>query len=395
MRFSWLAACFVVGLGLCSTAAAVAPNPLESAYWRFEEGSANSPVNSAVADPVKDSINQNHLDAFNAAAAPTYTTNKAPTALKSGLANSLALDFIRQPGANDDLFTLHADGEHGKGLAKKINNGIIAPGGGFTIEGAFNTTSTTEFQTIIGKEGRPGLGRLGGDFIENLPTLSVKTRGDNQLLQIEQWDGAGNLVQVSSLAAIQPSTDVQHWYYFAVVNTGSTLSLYLDSNDSMGYQLQGTTPVSGALFQGLAAATAGDYNANGTVDAADYTVWRDKLGSSTTLPNDSTPGTVVQADYDVWKSNFGMTGGGTADWDHSWTVGRGQFGGGVADFFDGAIDEVRITNTALAPSQFLFAPPGAGSGASVPEPAGIVLAILATGALATMRRRMHRVRMGN
>jgi hypothetical protein len=52
-------------------------------------------------------------------------------------------------------------------------------------------------------------------------------------------------------------------------------------------------------------ATPGDYNNNGTVDAADYTAWRNVLGQSVTLPNDSTPGTVTQADYDVWKANFG------------------------------------------------------------------------------------------
>ena len=51
--------------------------------------------------------------------------------------------------------------------------------------------------------------------------------------------------------------------------------------------------------------TPGDYNGNGIVDAADYTVYRDHLVQSETLPNDSTPGSVTQADYDVWKSNFG------------------------------------------------------------------------------------------
>jgi hypothetical protein len=51
----------------------------------------------------------------------------------------------------------------------------------------------------------------------------------------------------------------------------------------------------------------GDYNANGTVDAADYVLWRDHLNAAVTLPNDSTPGTVVQADYDVWRANFGRS----------------------------------------------------------------------------------------
>jgi hypothetical protein len=53
----------------------------------------------------------------------------------------------------------------------------------------------------------------------------------------------------------------------------------------------------------------GDYNHNGIVDAADYTVWRDHLGQGVTLPNDTMPGSVTQADYDVWKSNFGNHSG--------------------------------------------------------------------------------------
>jgi hypothetical protein len=53
----------------------------------------------------------------------------------------------------------------------------------------------------------------------------------------------------------------------------------------------------------------GDYNDNDIVDAADYTVWRDKLGSSAILPNDPTPGTVDSSDYTVWKNNFGMMAG--------------------------------------------------------------------------------------
>ena len=52
---------------------------------------------------------------------------------------------------------------------------------------------------------------------------------------------------------------------------------------------------------------AGDYNGDGVVNAADYTVWRDHLGSSVTLPNDPTPGMVTQEDYQTWKDNFGNT----------------------------------------------------------------------------------------
>jgi hypothetical protein len=56
-----------------------------------------------------------------------------------------------------------------------------------------------------------------------------------------------------------------------------------------------------------AAGILGDYNNNGTVDAADYVVWRDNLNMSVTLPNDETPGMVTQDDYMVWRANFGIS----------------------------------------------------------------------------------------
>jgi hypothetical protein len=45
------------------------------------------------------------------------------------------------------------------------------------------------------------------------------------------------------------------------------------------------------------------------------------------------------------------------DWGKSWTIGRGQFNSNPADWFNGVIDEVRLTNASLDPSKFLFAPP--------------------------------------
>lgn len=56
--------------------------------------------------------------------------------------------------------------------------------------------------------------------------------------------------------------------------------------------------------------TAGDYNADGVVDAADYTVWRDTLNQSgANLAADGDGDELVDADdYTVWKSNFGQSG---------------------------------------------------------------------------------------
>jgi probable HAF family extracellular repeat protein len=54
------------------------------------------------------------------------------------------------------------------------------------------------------------------------------------------------------------------------------------------------------LFMGIRSVPAlpGDSNSDGTVDAADYVVWRNGLGT-----------TYTQADFDVWRAHFGQTAG--------------------------------------------------------------------------------------
>jgi probable HAF family extracellular repeat protein len=97
--------------------------------------------------------------------------------------------------------------------------------------------------------------------------------------------------------------------------TGWTLheasAISADGKFITGYATNPTGGIEGWLVN-LAASSPtldGDYNGNGIVDAADYSVWRDHLGQSVTLPNDTTPGTMTQADYDVWKANFGNHAG--------------------------------------------------------------------------------------
>lgn len=71
----------------------------------------------------------------------------------------------------------------------------------------------------------------------------------------------------------------------------------------------GNTDVVRLTITNSASGVAGDYNNDGTVDAADYTVWRDHLGLAVDMPNDTTLGTVTADDYGVWKSNYGNSVG--------------------------------------------------------------------------------------
>ena len=53
-------------------------------------------------------------------------------------------------------------------------------------------------------------------------------------------------------------------------------------------------------------AVLGDYNGNGSVDAADYVLWRN---GGPLLNEGVTVGTVDPADYNYWRSRFGTTTG--------------------------------------------------------------------------------------
>ena len=61
--------------------------------------------------------------------------------------------------------------------------------------------------------------------------------------------------------------------------------------------------------QGVPTRVPGDYNSDGVIDAADYTVWRDLLGSDA-IPlqgaDGDGDGLVSEVDYRVWSSHFGF-----------------------------------------------------------------------------------------
>jgi hypothetical protein len=105
---------------------------------------------------------------------------------------------------------------------------------------------------------------------------------------------------------------------------GTDMGSYSVSGDTatltvpLNFHIGGGTPV--VQFTGTFTATAslveepddliGDYNEDGTVNAADYAVWRDNVGSTDTLPNDDIGGMIGQDHYNQWRAAFGNTSGG-------------------------------------------------------------------------------------
>jgi hypothetical protein len=109
-------------------------------------------------------------------------------------------------------------------------------------------------------------------------------------------------------------------YVFTVAGTVTFTSVPTNGISSLNYP-GATTAVnsptnlagkSGSVNLAPPPALTGDYNNNGRVDAADYTVWRDHLGSTTfTLPNrdSANSGAISMADYTSWMNNFGHHSG--------------------------------------------------------------------------------------
>lgn len=280
----------IIVLALVAAWSVPASAQLENAYWRFEEGPAGQALPTPGPDggnpeSILDSINSNHMTTYFPPSAPRWTA-QVPTAVipQTGAPNTLALDFA----PNNDIYT------RGKPIDAQDATA-------FTLEAAFMPRTMDRWQVVVGKDGKPS----GGPE----QTLALKLRNDTKELQIELFDGNNAIHGVRSIA---PLTAGQ-WYYAAVVNDGTNLSLYLDRNDGAGYVLQGTDPVPLA-------------------------------GALSTM-------------------------------DGTWTIGRGMYNWGVTDWFDGLIDEVRLTNRAMDPSEFLF----------VPEPGSLMLWVV--GALVLRRRR--------
>ena len=70
------------------------------------------------------------------------------------------------------------------------------------------------------------------------------------------------------------------------------------------------------LEDAVAGPLTGDYNGDGEVDAADYTVWRDNLGNAAVPPGSGADGdgdgNVTPLDYDFWADNYGNSNNSSA-----------------------------------------------------------------------------------
>lgn len=250
--------------------------------------------------------NDNRLYAFNAGTSGSFSSNVAHDPVpKTGVANNYSWD-ISAPTANGAPRDLY---ETGTGNIRSAMSNSPQ----YTVEASFMQTSDVGFQAIVGRDraaGDTGTGPLGAFWFG-------VCAGDGP---------SGSLTEDPRL----------HFYTWNPTN-----GIDITDPGQTGNPYQGVGPV---IEQNVwyDAAVVGD----GTL----YKLYLKKASDPTY--------TLIWANV---QAGLGTMNGG-------WTVGRGQYDGNPADGFKGLIDEVRISNTALAPTQLL---------GSVPEPSSCVLILCA------------------
>ncbi|MEM6312446.1 MAG: LamG-like jellyroll fold domain-containing protein [Planctomycetota bacterium] len=160
-------------------------------------------------------------------------------------------------------------------------------------------------------------GGAGEDVIRlNVPgaTLDFTVMPDTRIEDIEVIDLRGDGVQTLVLSGREVA---------AVSSHSNTLVVFRDAIDPVsigeGWTDAGSFEQEGLQFQSFFQAGAtllvqisdvvpGDYNRDGSVDAADYTVWRDTLNQNvapSSGADGNNDGVIDTDDYDVWRQNYG------------------------------------------------------------------------------------------
>jgi hypothetical protein len=258
--------------------------------------------------------NNNRLYAFNAGTSGSFSSSVAHNPVpQTGATNNFSWD-ISAPTANGAPRDLY---EIGTGNIRSAMSNSPQ----FTVEASFRQTSDVGFQAIVGRD--RAAGDTGG------PPLAAFWFG------VCAGDGAPG----------SPTADPRlHFYTWNPTN-----GIDITDMGQTGLSYFGVGPV---IEQNVWYDTA---------VVGDGTLYKLYLKKAT----DPTY-TLIWANV---QAGLGQMNGG-------WTVGRGQFDLNPADGFKGLIDEVRISNSALSPAQFL---------GSVPEPStGLMLALAV--ALAAGRR---------
>jgi hypothetical protein len=132
-------------------------------------------------------------------------------------------------------------------------------------------------------------GHFGGDGVGFLQSSNNEGDTVHQMFFNTQFETMGADGWIRLLEFLEDGTTVRVRTYSTLHNLERTAPEF-----SFTFQLSSLPPI------------AGDYNANGVVDAGDYIVWRKALASGYNAAADGNDdGVVNEADYTYWRQRFG------------------------------------------------------------------------------------------
>jgi autotransporter-associated beta strand protein len=180
--------------------------------------------------------------------------------------------------------------------------------------GNYTGTGTTMFLNSFSPGASPAQVNFGGDLIlGGTATLMMELAGTTPGTEYDRLVVAGS-------ASLAGALDVLLLDSFTPA-VGNTFEIIAAAGGVSGTFTSETLPALAAnlewdvlygsnnvTLQVLSTALLGDYNQNGTVDAADYVVWRNLEGQSGIglAADGNGDNTVNAADYGVWRANFGI-----------------------------------------------------------------------------------------
>ena len=191
----------------------------------------------------------------------------------------------------------------GDGIADRAvsNSALLVSGGG--VDGRQVQIDLSPAAATFGDGAPDNISEVFGSFeSDEVQAADINGDGLDDLVVIRPVDlddGMGGIIETYELEG----------YINSGVFDGTNPTFARDTNYDyfVGARNLGDTILFATL--GLIEGVPGDYNDDGTVDAADYTVFRDNLGQNVTLPNENpaaaTPGVVDLEDYTFWANNFG------------------------------------------------------------------------------------------
>lgn len=189
-----------------------------------------------------------------------------------------------------------------------VNDGVVALAGSNTFTGtvsgggSFTGTGTAAFAGTLAPGNSPGLLTFEGDLdLDPTATLEIEIGGttpgvDYDRVEVDGFATLQGTLDVTLLNGFVPEVGDDFAFLFAsgaFDASFAAINLPDLSSEGLSWELN---PGGATLFLEAVPALDGDYNLDGTVDAADYTVWRAGLGT-----------TFTEADYAVWRTNFGAT----------------------------------------------------------------------------------------